>query len=203
MLCVGGGGGGLGRAGRPEEGPSLSVSCDGGARWAQLGLSPPVTAQLSSGSGFFPRAGSCSGASSLAGQASSRRADEDGERELGSAGIHLASTRLGKHRRGTIGRACVGGSKVPAAAGTRPSAQAPWWFSWAGTSPRFWLSSRRRVSEREGRSSALSLHNPSPPGRPTMPGIGRSPTHSGPGGASIPGRGQGRSRQPQPRPPGS
>lgn len=154
---------GRGRAGRPEEGPPLPSSRDRGAWWAQLGLSPPATASPSRGSGFSPRAGSCAGASSP-GRASSHCADEDGERELGAAGIRLAGTRLGESRPGTIARASVGGSGAPAPARTRLFPWPQWWFSWAGTSPRFWLSSRRRVSEREGGSGALSLHNPCPPG---------------------------------------
>lgn len=157
---------GRGRAGRPEEGPPLSFSRDRGARWVQLGLFPPAAVQPSPGSGFSQRAGSCTGAS-LPSRASSRRADEDRERELGAADIRLAGTRLGKSCPGTIGRASVGGSGAPAPAETRPSPWPPWWFSWAGTFPRFWLSSRRRVSEREGGSSALSLHNPCPPGPPS------------------------------------
>lgn len=189
-------------ASREDRGgaPPLSSSRDRGVRWAQLGLSPPATAQPSPGSG------SCAGAS-LPSRASSRRADEDGERELGAAGIRLAGARLGESHPGTIGRASVGGGGASVGTGgvpvgTKPAPRPPWWFSWAGTSPRFWLSSRRRVSEREGGSSALSLHNPCPPGPP--PARHRALAHpQRAGGTATPGGGQGRSPRPQPRPPGS
>lgn len=188
---------GRGRAGRPEEGPPLSSCRHRAARWAQLGLSPPATTQPSPGSALSPQSGSCAGAS-LPIRASSCCADEYREGDLGAAGIRLAGTRLGESRRRTIGRTLVGDGGSPAPAGTRP--RPPWWSSWAGTSPRFWLSSRKRVSEMEGGSSALSLHNPCPPG------TGCSPTRSGQGGCHPRGRkgrglsprGEGREGHPSP-----
>lgn len=148
----------------------------------QLELFPPAAVQPSPGSGFSQRAGSCTGAS-LPSRASSRRADEDRERELGAAGIRLAGTRLGKSCPGTIGRASVGGSGAPAPAETRPSPWPPWWFSWAGTFPRFWLSSRRRVSEREGgREGAAPCPYTTPVRQdPRLPSTGCLPTRSGQG----------------------
>lgn len=183
---------GRGRAGRPEEGPPLSSCRHRAAWWAQLGLSPPATVQPSPGSASSPQSGSCTGAS-LPTQASSRCADEDREGDLGAAGIRLAGTRLGESRRRTIGRTSVGDSGAPAPAGTRP--RPPWWSLWAGTSPRFWLSSRKRVSEMEERSSC-------PYTTPARPAPGVRPPAVGRGGCHPRGR-AGKVTRPQPHPLGS
>lgn len=116
------------------------------------------------GSGLSSR--SCS-----AGRASSRRASCSRVLRHGRAWGERAAVSASAPRRDRRQQSLGWGRRSPPPAGSRPFSWPPWWFSWAGTSPRFWLSSRRRVSGDEGgRSASLVLTQPRSAPTPACPG---------------------------------